>query len=79
MYNGELSKTKMKRGRGRGLNKEYIIMEGMPDFIRLFPTVVQVFDVTRKVTYKNLSMWYSELRQNRPKIPCLLVANKIDC
>ena len=39
---------------------------------------VQVFDVTRKITYKNLQNWYSELRQNRPDIPCILVANKID-
>lgn len=40
--------------------------------------VCQVFDVTRKITYKNLAHWYEELRLNRPKIPCLLVANKID-
>ncbi|CAH8467023.1 unnamed protein product [Dicrocoelium dendriticum] len=37
-----------------------------------------VFDVTRKITYKNLQKWYDELRQNRPDIPCLCVANKID-
>ncbi|UYV68676.1 RABL2B [Cordylochernes scorpioides] len=40
--------------------------------------VTQVFDVTRKVTYKNLSRWYSELRASRPEIPCLCAANKID-
>lgn len=39
---------------------------------------LQVFDVTRKITYKNLPHWYEELRQNRPDIPCILVANKID-
>ncbi|CAI8027240.1 Rab-like protein 2A, partial [Geodia barretti] len=39
---------------------------------------ILVFDVTRKITYKNLQHWYSELRQNRPDIPCILVANKID-
>ena len=38
----------------------------------------QVFDTTRKITYKNLSHWYAELRQHRPDIPCILVANKID-
>ena len=38
----------------------------------------QVFDVTRKVTYKNLSHWYQEMRGHRPDIPCILVANKID-
>nr|XP_020833069.1 rab-like protein 2A isoform X4 [Phascolarctos cinereus] len=37
-----------------------------------------VFDVQRKVTYKNLTTWYSELREFRPEIPCLVVANKID-
>ncbi|KAK1784640.1 hypothetical protein P4O66_003326 [Electrophorus voltai] len=38
----------------------------------------QVFDVQRKVTYKSLSNWYKELREYRPEIPCLVVANKID-
>ncbi|KAG5442627.1 Rab-like protein 2A [Clonorchis sinensis] len=37
-----------------------------------------VFDVTRKITYKNLPKWYEELRQYRPDIPCLCIANKID-
>jgi len=37
-----------------------------------------VFDVQRKVTYKNLNIWYKELREFRPEIPCLVVANKID-
>ncbi|XP_003383383.1 PREDICTED: rab-like protein 2A [Amphimedon queenslandica] len=39
---------------------------------------ILVFDVTRKITYKNLAHWYSELRESRPKIPCILLANKID-
>ncbi|XP_078004345.1 rab-like protein 2A isoform X5 [Phascolarctos cinereus] len=39
---------------------------------------IMVFDVQRKVTYKNLTTWYSELREFRPEIPCLVVANKID-
>ena len=39
----------------------------------------QVFDVTRKVTYKNLPGWFKELREFRPEIPCLCAANKIDC
>ncbi|XP_054964400.1 rab-like protein 2A isoform X7 [Pan paniscus] len=37
-----------------------------------------VFDVQRKVTYRNLSTWYTELREFRPEIPCIVVANKID-
>nr|XP_044611549.1 rab-like protein 2B isoform X2 [Equus asinus] len=38
----------------------------------------QVFDVQRKITYKNLSTWYAELREFRPEVPCIVVANKID-
>ena len=30
------------------------------------------------MTYKNLSTWYTELRQYRPAIPAVLGANKID-
>eukprot|EP00930_Biecheleria_cincta_P056473 TRINITY_DN4258_c0_g1_i1.p1 TRINITY_DN4258_c0_g1~~TRINITY_DN4258_c0_g1_i1.p1 ORF type:complete len:248 (-),score=53.88 TRINITY_DN4258_c0_g1_i1:123-794(-) len=36
------------------------------------------FDVTRKVTYKNLQTWYNELRHYCPDIPVICVANKID-
>ncbi|XP_026578745.1 rab-like protein 2A [Pseudonaja textilis] len=39
---------------------------------------IMVFDVQRKVTYKNLTNWYKELREFRPQIPCIVVANKID-
>ena len=39
---------------------------------------ILVFDATRKVTYKNLTTWYNELRQYRPGIPAHLAANKID-
>ncbi|XP_076370354.1 rab-like protein 2A [Tachypleus tridentatus] len=39
---------------------------------------ILVFDITRKVTYKNLPKWYKELREYRPEIPCLCAANKID-
>eukprot|EP00921_Rhytidocystis_pertsovi_P015153 GHVQ01024212.1.p1 GENE.GHVQ01024212.1~~GHVQ01024212.1.p1 ORF type:complete len:206 (+),score=24.38 GHVQ01024212.1:699-1316(+) len=39
---------------------------------------IMVFDVTRKVTYKNLEKWYQELQEYCPDIPCIVVANKID-
>jgi Rab-like protein 2 len=39
---------------------------------------VLCFDVTRKITYKNLETWYKELRQNCPDIPVICVANKVD-
>lgn len=39
---------------------------------------IMVFDVTRKVTYTNLTNWYAELRRYCATIPCFVVANKID-
>ncbi|XP_064629013.1 rab-like protein 2A [Lineus longissimus] len=39
---------------------------------------ILVFDIERKLTYKNLGKWYQELREYRPDIPCICVANKID-
>jgi Rab-like protein 2 len=36
------------------------------------------FDLTRKITYKNLEQWYAELTQYRPSIPVIIVANKVD-
>jgi len=39
---------------------------------------ILAFDVTRKVTYKNLETWFKEIRQHCPDIPVLCVANKID-
>ncbi|XP_022102404.1 rab-like protein 2A [Acanthaster planci] len=49
-----------------------------PSYYHQAHACIMVFDVTRKVTYKNLPQWYKELRNYRPKIPCLLAANKID-
>lgn len=39
---------------------------------------IMVFDVTRKVTYKNLEKWYAELQEHCKGIPTIVVANKID-
>mmetsp|Transcript_110052 Transcript_110052/g.206332 ORF Transcript_110052/g.206332 Transcript_110052/m.206332 type:complete len:238 (-) Transcript_110052:34-747(-) len=39
---------------------------------------VLVFDVTRKVTYKNLEKWYKEMRHYCPDIPVICIANKVD-
>ncbi|ESN90626.1 hypothetical protein HELRODRAFT_70637 [Helobdella robusta] len=49
-----------------------------PSYYHQAHACVLVFDVTRKVTYKNLPNWYKELREHRPEVPCLCVANKID-
>ena len=39
---------------------------------------VLCFDVTRKLTYKNLPVWLKELHEYRPKIPIICIANKVD-
>lgn len=49
-----------------------------PGFYHGAHAAILVFDVTRKQTYKNLSVWYNELRTNRPSIPVIVLANKID-
>lgn len=36
------------------------------------------FDVTRKITYKNLEKWYKEMRHYCPDIPVICVGNKMD-
>merc|ERR1719410_1050309 len=40
--------------------------------------VILAFDVTRKVTYKNLETWHKEIQQHCPGTPVICVANKID-
>ncbi|EGD82915.1 Rabl2a protein [Salpingoeca rosetta] len=49
-----------------------------PSYYHEAHSCILVFDITRKVTYKNLQTWYKELRKYRPKIPVICVANKID-
>lgn len=49
-----------------------------PSYYHQAHACVMVFDATRKITYKNLSNWYQELRQYRPQIPVFCAANKID-
>lgn len=39
---------------------------------------IMVFDVTRKITYKNLDKWYDELQMHAKGVPTIVVANKID-
>eukprot|EP00736_Rhodelphis_marinus_P006122 Rmarinus@m.17850 len=39
---------------------------------------ILVFDISRKVTYKNMDNWYNELQKYRRDIPTIVVANKID-
>ncbi|BFZ09455.1 hypothetical protein BsWGS_12494 [Bradybaena similaris] len=49
-----------------------------PSYYHQAHCCILVFDCTRKITYKNLPEWLRDLRQYRPEIPCLCVANKID-
>ncbi|EUB63995.1 Rab-like protein 2A [Echinococcus granulosus] len=49
-----------------------------PSYYHQAHACILVFDVTRKITYKNLNNWLSELRKYRPEIPCFCAANKID-
>mmetsp|Transcript_33582 Transcript_33582/g.67786 ORF Transcript_33582/g.67786 Transcript_33582/m.67786 type:complete len:186 (+) Transcript_33582:263-820(+) len=49
-----------------------------PSYYYKADACILVFDTTRKETYVNLTKWYTELRRNCPKIPCIVVANKID-
>ncbi|KAL7979781.1 hypothetical protein Chor_008119 [Crotalus horridus] len=49
-----------------------------PSYYHKAHACIMVFDVQRKLTYKNLANWYKELREFRPQIPCIVVANKID-
>ena len=37
-----------------------------------------VFDVTNKVSFGNLAMWFKEVQDNCITIPILLIGNKID-
>jgi len=58
---------------------------GQESFNELHPSyyfgahaAILVFDASRKVTYQNLKGWYKEMRNQRPDIPCIIIANKID-
>jgi len=49
-----------------------------PSYYHQAHACLLVFDITRKITYKNLAQWHKELREYRQEIPCIVVANKID-
>ena len=58
---------------------------GQESFKKLHPSYyygahacIMVFDATRKVTYDNLTIWYNEMRNHIPHVPCIVIANKID-
>ncbi|KAJ3225728.1 Rab-like protein 2A [Clydaea vesicula] len=50
-----------------------------PSYYHLSHCCILCFDVTRKITYKNLEKWYQELVEQRGfNLPLILIANKID-
>ncbi|KAK2949098.1 putative RTW, Ras superfamily GTPase [Blattamonas nauphoetae] len=49
-----------------------------PSFYFKAQAAIMVFDVTRKITYTNLTKWWDELQRHSPGIPVMCVANKID-
>ena len=46
--------------------------------VRSHTIFLQVFDISRKVTYANLKKWFQELRRICQSCPVICVANKID-
>ncbi|KAJ3035680.1 Rab-like protein 2A [Rhizophlyctis rosea] len=70
----------------RDLSIEFWDTAGQERFLSMHPSYyigshacVLVFDVGRKVTYKNLDIWYDELvRYRGSQLPLIIVANKID-
>ncbi|CEM30997.1 unnamed protein product [Vitrella brassicaformis CCMP3155] len=70
---------------GKRYSVDFWDTAGQEQFDHLHPSYyyradacILAFDCTRKGTYKSLDKWYRELREYRPDIPCILVANKID-
>ncbi|KAL7752499.1 hypothetical protein RI367_002033 [Sorochytrium milnesiophthora] len=70
---------------GAKMTVDFFDTAGQERFFSMHPTYyfgahacLLCFDVTRKITYKNLEKWHKELVQYRPSIPVLLIANKID-
>jgi|EP00670_Eutreptiella_braarudii_P000940 Rab-like protein 2 len=70
---------------GKTVNVNFWDTAGQERFNKMHPSYyheahccILVFDITRKVTYKNLEKWFEELMEFRPGIPCLVAANKID-
>eukprot|EP00238_Polyblepharides_amylifera_P005778 CAMPEP_0196591202 /NCGR_PEP_ID=MMETSP1081-20130531/68815_1 /TAXON_ID=36882 /ORGANISM="Pyramimonas amylifera, Strain CCMP720" /LENGTH=245 /DNA_ID=CAMNT_0041914495 /DNA_START=156 /DNA_END=893 /DNA_ORIENTATION=- len=49
-----------------------------PSYFYQAHAAIMVFDVTRKLSYKNLEHWYNELQEYCKGIPCFVAANKID-
>ncbi|ORX47284.1 P-loop containing nucleoside triphosphate hydrolase protein [Piromyces finnis] len=49
-----------------------------PSYYHMAHVCILCFDLTRKITYKNLQHWYDELMKYRNNIPVVVIANKVD-
>ena len=71
---------------GRKIAIDFWDTAGQEQFAKVHPSyyfrahaAMLVFDVTRKITYKALEGWLSELKEYIDSdIPCIVLANKID-
>jgi len=70
---------------GRNVSIDFWDTAGQEQFQELHPSyfyqanaAIMAFDVTRKVTYKNLDMWLKQMRKYCENIPVVCVANKVD-
>jgi len=41
--------------------------------------VIIMFDLTSRISYKNVSAWYRKIRAVLPNVPVVLCGNKVDC
>lgn len=80
-----LYKHQMKDKSGKTISVDLWDTAGQERFNSMHPSYyyqahacIMVFDVTRKVTYKNLETWWNELQEFCKGIPTIVVANKID-
>eukprot|EP00998_Keelungia_sp_KM082_P008388 NODE_4578_length_770_cov_53.457232_g4555_i0.p1 GENE.NODE_4578_length_770_cov_53.457232_g4555_i0~~NODE_4578_length_770_cov_53.457232_g4555_i0.p1 ORF type:complete len:200 (+),score=34.02 NODE_4578_length_770_cov_53.457232_g4555_i0:78-677(+) len=80
-----LFRYESKRPDGQTVEIDFWDTAGQERFNNIHPSYyvgahccILTFDITRKVTYKNLDTWHQELTQYAPDVPCLVAANKID-
>eukprot|EP00992_Anisonema_acinus_P013684 TRINITY_DN8872_c0_g1_i1.p1 TRINITY_DN8872_c0_g1~~TRINITY_DN8872_c0_g1_i1.p1 ORF type:complete len:202 (+),score=39.12 TRINITY_DN8872_c0_g1_i1:52-657(+) len=73
------------KGREKVCDVDFWDTAGQERFNKVHPSYyhqahccILTFDITRKITYKNLEKWYEELMDATPGCPCIVAANKID-
>lgn len=46
---------------------------------RNIDAVIGMFDLTSRISYRNLSVWIRKIRNINPNIPIIVCGNKVDC